>query len=246
MVSGQIARWLRQFTLASLAFVACIAVIYRFSSTEEIVYLQVANKTFSSEAPTVVLDAGHGGEDCGAVGVNGVYEKDLNFSICAFLAAQLRSAGYRVIETRTKDALLYDHDTVTPGHKKVTDLTSRLEIASSYPGALVISIHMNSFPSPSSCGLQVWYSPAFAEAKELAEGIQTQVKNTLQPENHRKPKGSAGAIYLLDRAENPTVLVECGFLTNPEECAKLTEGEYQKELSFVLFCAIMDYIMSDV
>ena len=224
MMSSRISAWLRHFTLASFAFVACIAVIYRFSSTEAIMYLQVAKETPLSQAPIVVLDAGHGGEDCGAVGVNGVYEKDLNFSICTYLAAELRSGGCRVIETRTNDALLYDPETVIPGHKKVTDLASRLEIASSYPGALVVSIHMNSFPSPSSRGLQVWYSPSFEEARELAEGIQTSVKTTLQSENHRKPKGSAGSSYLLDRAENPTVLVECGFLTNPEECGKLSDG----------------------
>ena len=138
--------------------------------------------------------------------------------------------------------MLYDPATVEKGHKKLTDLSSRLAIASATPGAIAVSIHMNSFPSPSSHGLQVWYSPGQAGAKDLAEKIQRNVTERLQPDNHRKVKASTGSIYLLDRAENPTVLIECGFLTNPEECARLESTAYQKELSFVIFGAIMEYI----
>lgn len=234
--------WIKHFTAGALSLLSCMAFFYHLSLGEDLVTVTAGVHTVTEHAPIVVIDAGHGGEDCGAIGVSGIYEKDLNYKIATYLSAELRSAGCEVIETRTRDALLYDPATVEKGHKKLTDLSSRLAIASATPGAIAVSIHMNSFPSPSSHGLQVWYSPGQSGAKELAEKIQRNVAERLQPDNHRKVKASKGSIYLLDRAENPTVLIECGFLTNPEECARLESAAYQKELSFVIFGAIMEYI----
>ena len=234
--------WVKHFAVGLLSLLSCTALFYHLSLGEDLVTVTAGIQTAAEPSPTVVIDAGHGGEDCGAVGVSGVFEKELNYKIATYLSAELRSAGCEVIETRTKDALLYDPATVEKGHKKLTDLSSRLAIASATPGAIAVSIHMNSFPSPSSHGLQVWYSPGQAGAKDLAEKIQRNVTERLQPDNHRKVKASTGSIYLLDRAENPTVLIECGFLTNPEECARLESTAYQKELSFVIFGAIMEYI----
>lgn len=234
--------WVKHFAVGLLSLLSCMALFYHLSLGEDLVTVTADIHTAAEPSPTVVIDAGHGGEDCGAVGVSGVFEKELNYKIATYLSAELRSAGCEVIETRTKDALLYDPATVEKGHKKLTDLSSRLAIASATPGAIAVSIHMNSFPSPSSHGLQVWYSPGQAGAKDLAEKIQRNVTEQLQPDNHRKVKASTGSIYLLDRAENPTVLIECGFLTNPEECARLESTAYQKELSFVIFGAIMEYI----
>lgn len=234
--------WAKHFAVGLLSLLSCMALFYHLSLGEDLVTVTAGIHTAAEPSPTVVIDAGHGGEDCGAVGVSGVFEKELNYKIATYLSAELRSAGCEVIETRTKDALLYDPATVKKGHKKLTDLSSRLAIASATPGAIAVSIHMNSFPSPSSHGLQVWYSPGQSGAKELAEKIQKNVTEQLQPDNYRKVKASTGSIYLLDRAENPTVLIECGFLTNPEECARLESTAYQKELSFVIFGAIMEYI----
>lgn len=234
--------WIMHFSVGVISLLSCVALFYHLSIGEELLTVSTGVSHRVTTSPIVVVDAGHGGEDCGAVGVSGVFEKDINFKIATYIAAELRSAGCEVIETRTKDALLYDPATVEKGHKKLTDLSSRLAIASATPGAIAVSIHMNSFPSPASHGLQVWYSPGHEGSRILAENIQKSVSERLQPENSRKVKASNGSMYLLDRAENPTVLIECGFLTNPEECAKLESTAYQKELSFVIFGAIMTYI----
>ena len=150
--------WVKHFAVGLLSLLSCMALFYHLSLGEDLVTVTAGIHTVAEPSPTVVIDAGHGGEDCGAVGVSGVY------------------------------------------------------------------------------------SPGQAGAKDLAEKIQRNVTEQLQPDNHRKVKASTGSIYLLDRAENPTVLIECGFLTNPEECARLESTAYQKELSFVIFGAIMEYI----
>ena len=245
-MSGQGFHWFRKFSLGCLSFLLMFALFCRYFLAEPLIWKETAATPVSAATPVFVLDAGHGGEDCGAIGVNGVYEKDINLKITTYLSAELRLAGYTVVETRTNDALLYDPATVEKGHKKATDLANRLKIANETAGAIVVSIHMNSFPQPSSRGLQVWYSIGASDASRLANGIQARVRDALQNENHRKAKETTGALYLLDHAEHPTVLIECGFLSNPEECARLTDDAYQKELSFVLFCAMMEYINQDV
>ncbi len=201
--------------------------------------------TSAEHVPVVILDAGHGGEDCGTIGINGVYEKDLNLSMTTLLAAQLRASGVQVVETRTGDYLLYDPATVTPGHKKAEDLAGRAAFAEQYPDALFVSIHMNSFPSEKYSGLQVWYQNASVSGGQLATAIQNTVREQLQPNNHRVVKPSNGSMYLLDHVPCTSVLIECGFLTNRDECEKLSGKEYQKELSFVLFCVIMNYINTE-
>ncbi len=192
--------------------------------------------------PIVILDAGHGGEDCGAIGTNGIYEKDVNFAISTTLAAMLRSAGITVIETRTEDRLLYREEENIKGYRKIYDLRNRLAVAEANPEALFVSIHMNSFPEEQYSGFQVYYSRNTENARILAEKLQRFVTDRLQPNNTRKIKPAGDTIYLLDRAENTAVLLECGFLSNSAECEKLSNEDYQKELSFVLFCGIMEYI----
>lgn len=195
----------------------------------------------SSSMPTVIIDAGHGGEDGGASGNNGAVEKDLNLNISFLLCDMLRAAGMNVIMTRTEDILLYDRSADYMGHKKSLDLRARLEIAKSVPDPIFVSIHMNAFPSSKYSGLQVWYSQNDGRSKVLAETLQAYVKGTLQPENNRAVKAAGSSIYLLDRAVSTSVLIECGFLSNEEECAKLSDENYQKALAFVLFAAIKEY-----
>ena len=194
-----------------------------------------------SSSVTFVIDAGHGGVDCGTVGVNGCYEKDLNLLYAEQLKALLTEAGYHAVLTRTEDRLLYKENEDIPGKRKHYDLKNRLDIAESYDNAVLISIHMNSFSEEKYKGFQVYYSPACEESRLLAEGMQRAVKKELQPWNNRTVKKSEGTIYLLDNATIPAVLVECGFLSNREECALLGEEDYQKQLCFLLFCAMIEY-----
>ena len=196
----------------------------------------------------VILDAGHGGEDGGASSKSGIREKDLNLSVSLLLADYLRASGTEVVLTRDSDRLLYDPNDDYEGRKKVLDLKARLEIAeevaAEHPGieVLFVSIHMNSYPSDHVSGLQVWYSPNASEASSsLAKKIQETTQALLQPDNHRKVKEAGSNIYLLDRLEIPSVLVECGFLSNEHEALLLSDASYQKKLAFTLFTAIMNY-----
>ncbi len=190
-------------------------------------------------APVIIIDAGHGGEDGGATGTNGVLEKELNLALSVTLADLLRGAGFTVVQTRTEDVLLYDVGT-KKGHKKQSDLENRVKYTQKYPNSILVSIHMNTFPLPSCEGTQVWYSQNDARSLVLAEQIQSNVKAHLQKENNRRVKAATGSIYLLRHAKVPAVLVECGFLSTPAECERLCNVVYQKKLALVLFDAICE------
>ncbi len=194
----------------------------------------------ASHIRVVVLDAGHGGEDGGAVAPDGTAEKELNLAVAERLRALLEASGIRVVMTRDSDRMLYDPESDYQGKKKALDLLARRRIAEETENAVFISIHMNMFPSDSSCrGLQVWYSPNHPGSRPLAESVQNFTKDFLQPENHRKAKSATSGIYLLHRLQIPAVLIECGFLSNPEELALLSSPEYQDTLALNLFLAIM-------
>jgi N-acetylmuramoyl-L-alanine amidase len=189
----------------------------------------------------IILDAGHGGEDPGAIGVNGKYEKDLNLQMVQEIGAILEEKGYIVVYTRTDDRLLYAEDENIKGIRKISDLKNRCKAANKYSDSIFVSIHMNSFGDGRYSGLQVYYSPDDEDSINLANKIQLTVKERLQKENNRVTKNGEG-IYLLENTEPTSVLIECGFLTNKEECEKLSEKEYQKELSFSIVCGIIEYI----
>lgn len=190
---------------------------------------------------TIVLDAGHGGEDCGAIGKNGVYEKDLNLAIATELGHQLTDLGYNVVFTRTEDRLLYNEDENIKGLRKIYDLKNRVRIADSYDDVIFISIHMNAFSDEKYSGLQVFYSKNDTTSQRLAQAIQKQVTEKLQPSNRRSIKAGDG-LYLMENLRCPAVLIECGFLTNLNECEKLCEKEYQKQLCFSILCGIISSI----
>ena len=194
-----------------------------------------------AEKKTVIIDAGHGGEDCGAIGVSGVYEKDLNLAIAFEIGEALNEQGYTVVYTRTEDKLLYTEEENVKGIRKISDLKNRCKIAAEYSESLFISVHMNSYAEEKYSGLHVYYSPESSESERLAHTIQNRVHDDLQPQNNRVPKAGKN-IYLLENMKNTAVLVECGFLTNTAECEKLSEKEYQKQLSFSIVCGIIEYM----
>ncbi len=190
---------------------------------------------------TIVIDAGHGGEDGGCEG-NGLVEKDLNLDISMRLASLLRAAGVNVVMTREEDVLLYDKSSDYEGKKKVQDVRRRLEIATEQENAVLVSIHMNYFAETKYSGLQVWYSKNDSKSRILANLIQTEVKTTLQPNNKRSIKEATSGIFLLNNATFPAALVECGFLSNTDEARALGDAEYRQALAKVIFEAIMEYI----
>ena len=194
-----------------------------------------------SDEKIIIVDAGHGGEDAGATGINGVYEKDLNLQMALTLGEMLAEKGYTVVYTRTEDKMLYREDENIKGIRKISDLKNRCLIAKEYPNAIFLSIHMNSFGDKKYSGLQVYYSTSNDSSMVLANSIQTSVKKELQPSNNRKIKEGKG-IYLLENISNTAVLIECGFLSNLDEAEKLSQKEYQKILSFSIVCGIIEYM----
>lgn len=191
---------------------------------------------------TVVIDAGHGGEDGGASSAAGLVEKNVNLDIANMLCDMLKANGINVIMTRNEDKLLYDRNVNYQGRKKKLDLAARLAIADSAPDAIFVSIHMNSFTDPKYSGMQVWYSPNHKSSQSLAEIIQQRNQKMLQPDNTRKIKCASSNINLLYNANCPAVLVECGFLSNPDEAALFETKEYKQKVAFLLFCSIMDFL----
>jgi N-acetylmuramoyl-L-alanine amidase len=193
-----------------------------------------------TEYVCVILDAGHGGEDGGAVSAAGAAEKSLNLSIALTLGDMLSSCGVDVIYTRTDDNGLYDG--AVAGHRKMTDLKNRLAVRRAYPDALFLSIHMNTFSDPRCHGMQVFYSDNDPTSKELAECLRQANRTYLQTDNSRAVKAADASIYLLDRAEGTAVLAECGFLSNPTEAAHLMTAEYREQTAAVLCVGILNYI----
>ncbi len=231
--------------LLLIAVGGTVALFLFFSENLPVSLHTVPVSSSNASEVTVILDAGHGGEDGGAIGtVNGaeVYEKDLNLSIALLLRDLLETDGITVVMTRTEDVLLYDRNTDYEGRKKVLDLAARLHIGQSIENALFISIHMNAFPQTQYKGLQVYYSPNHSQSATLAKNIQDRVQEQLQSENHRKIKRAGSDIFLLERLECPAVLIECGFLSNAEDCAALNEQNYRQKLAFLLFCSIREAI----
>ena len=191
---------------------------------------------------TVILDAGHGGEDGGATGANGILEKDINLEITQILCDMLRANGINVIMTREDDRLLYDRNADYKGKKKKLDLAARLAVTESTPEAIFVSIHMNSFPDPQYRGMQVFYSPNHSDSAMLADIMRRMNVEHLQPENKRQTKMATSAINLLYNAKCPAVLVECGFLSNPEDAELFRDDDYKQRVAFVLFCSITKFL----
>lgn len=225
-----------------ISFIAVLLVAFSVSVIEaryeKGLYLNAAGAP--TENPTVIIDPGHGGEDSGAVGVGGVLEKELNMQISLQIAEDLKTRGYNVIFTRTDDCLLYTEAENIKGLRKISDLKNRCKIANSYPNAIFLSIHMNSYSEEKYKGLQVYYTPDDSESSALASKIQSSVREKLQSDNKRTVKNGRG-IYVLENTEPISVLVECGFITNREDCERLSQKEYQKQLSFAIVCGIIEY-----
>ncbi len=195
------------------------------------------------QLPIVVVDAGHGGEDGGAVTDDGVIEKDINLDISLDTAELLKFLGFEVQQTRTDDtALSGDEETVHA--RKVADMNKRLEMYNSSENNVVISIHQNKFTQSQYSGTQIFYSPNNKNSSKLAESIKYSVKGLLQPDNERECKAADSGIYLLKNAVNPAIIVECGFISNPEECTKLLDDTYQKQMSFAITTGLLNYINS--
>ncbi len=195
-------------------------------------------KTANTIPHTIIIDAGHGGEDGGAISSDGTKEKDLNLSVALNLGKLLESEGYSVLYTRTDDTMLYTDST---RNKKMQDLMNRLNIAKENENAVFISIHMNKFSQEKYSGLQVFFSDNNKQSENLANIIQSNTQKFQQNENTRETKVAGSNIYLLHNIKNPAVLVECGFLSNKNECEKLKNETYRKEIALVIYSSVIEF-----
>lgn len=198
----------------------------------------------ASARPLVILDAGHGGVDPGAVSADGVSEKDINLHIVLKLRDLLETAGFDVLLTRGSDCSLHDPQYRSISQIKTSDLKNRLKLMDAHPDALVLSVHQNFFGQAKYHGAQMFAGPQNEESAVLAESIQQSFRAYLQPDNTRQVKTATKDVYIIYYAKNPTVLAECGFLSNAEECAKLNTDEYQTQIALTLFQGVLQYTAS--
>ena len=193
---------------------------------------------------TVIIDAGHGGDDGGAIGIDGTVEKDINLDIALKLEKLLKFYGFDVIMTRTEDIMTCDDGLDSLRKRKVSDIHNRFDVLEKNPDAVFISVHQNKFEDNSQHGTQVFYSGNNDESKLLAESIQNSIVSVLQPDNSRVVKKSGSGIYLLYHAKLPAVLVECGFISNPAEVKKLNDENYRMKIAILIADGLIKYLMN--
>lgn len=191
-----------------------------------------------SEPMTVVLDAGHGADDSGKVGVNQALEKDINLEIAKYTKEFLEKEGIRVVMTREDDSPLYQ---ASDSNKKLADMKKRIQTMIDCDADIAVSIHQNSYTQESVKGPQVFYYKDSAEGKKLAASIQSAFDLVIGEENTRTIKPN-GEYYLLVHSPMPLVICECGFLSNWEEAKLLSTPEYQKSVAEAIACGILEYL----
>lgn len=190
----------------------------------------------------IVIDAGHGGVDPGAVSVNGTaVEKDLNLAIALKLQSYLQEAGYSVMMTRVVDEDLAGE---AGGSRKQADMKERIRLMEETEGNLMISIHQNSFPEEKYRGPQVFFQKHSEKAAALALLVQNEMNTFTAPENTRQAKAN-DSYYILKNASMPAILVECGFVSNETEAGQLMDETYQKKVAWGIYSGIEKYLQSD-
>ena len=227
---------------AITVFVAgfCIVALPFFYCSKSGVTLAAASSRVGNNPP-IILDAGHGGEDGGAIGVGGILEKDINLSVTLKTNAVLHFMGFETLLTRDEDKMTCDDGLSSQRAKKVSDIKNRFALLEESECLCFISIHQNFFGG-NAHGAQIFYSGGNPESKLLAQKLQDGIRITLQPENERVIKQATDDIYILYHTKKPAVLAECGFISNSDDAEMLTNEEYQNKLAFVIAESTVKYI----
>lgn len=186
---------------------------------------------------TIVIDVGHGGSDPGKVGIQGIKEKDVNLAIARYLKDYLIAEDYTVYMTRETDQGLYDESV---SNKKKSDLSNRIQFLQKKNASCMISIHQNSYPDTIQHGAQTFYYEGREEDKNFAQYVQDSLL-AFDPSNTRQIKSNT-SYYILKNAQVPSILIECGFLSNPEETANLTDPNYQKQIAYAITIGTCRYL----
>lgn len=200
----------------------------------------------SHDLPLIIIDAGHGGKDGGAVASDGTQEQYINLSIALKMNEYLTDKGYKTLLVRDDDNSVHDESAKTIREQKVSDIRNRLKISEQYENSIFVSVHQNMFTESKYHGTQVFFSPNNPESEVLASFIQRSVVSKLQPDNTRQIKKCDKSVYLMYNTNAVAVLCECGFLSNNDELAKLKDDNYQKSIAAAICDGIIEYINNSV
>lgn len=207
-------------------------------------YIQTNSTPISNK--TIIIDAGHGLPDSGASSFNGTTEQAINLSIALKLQKIIEQSGAKVILTRSDENGIYSTDSTSIRNKKVSDIKNRVQIGNNSSADIFVSIHLNKFSGSSEYkGWQTFYQKDSVQSCVLANKIQENLNKNIKEENSRKVL-SLSNVYIMDNVQIPTVIVECGFLSNPEETENLKKDEYQNKLVWGIYLGIQDYFYNEV
>lgn len=196
----------------------------------------------SQNRDLVLVDPPHGGFDGGCVSAEGVPEKGINLSILLRLRDMLELSGYDVEVTRDSDISIHDSGVEGLSNQKSSDMDNRLALFNKYDNAVCVSIHQNQFTDPVYSGAQMFYSNSDSRSEQLARSLQSSFTELLQPDNKREIKLCGKELFLCYYSDNPTVMAECGFLSNPAEASLLNTEEYQEKVALTLFYGINRFV----
>lgn len=222
------------YVMIALLFVSMILV------AREAARYVLSDKTEGMNPNLVIIDAGHGADDGGKLGINGAVEKDINLAIALRVRELLKNQGIQVLMTRENDQGTYPK---TGDNRKIRDMQKRVELINSKRAALTVSIHQNSYSDERIYGAQTFYYTGSREGKIAAELLQAQMVETLDKENHRQAKEN-GSYYLLKNVSYPIVIAECGFLSNRKEADLLCDEVYQEQVAWAIHLGILRYLNS--
>jgi len=225
---------MKQRWVLAAAVCCAAAVLAVFPRVEEA-------STLTAGVPYVLVDAGHGGADGGATGVDGTAEKDVNLNIARTLSSLLRVMGVKTGMTREDDRSIHTEGN-SLREQKVSDMHNRLAMYEE--ATAVVSVHQNHFAEAKYDGTQVFCSPVHPQSRVLGVAVRESVLSLLQPDNTRQLKTADDGVFLLANTTVPAVLVECGFLSNPAECAKLAETEYQRQMAFAVAGGVFSFLQN--
>lgn len=213
-------------------YISVVAVVFAITLTAS---GAVINKAYTDKRNqiSVVVDAGHGSPDGGAVGVSNTQEKDINLAIAKKLCEVLEGKGIKVIMTRDSDSGIWDSSAQTIREKKVSDMNNRLKIMKESKADLFLSIHMNSFSNSSAKGLRVFYDKNHPEGEEIAKNIQESICEITGAQG-QAVKTADTKLFLMKNPPMPAILIECGFISNANEEKRLKNDEYQSEIAWAI------------
>lgn len=227
--------------------VAFLGLLFLFISAYSMYYsAHVIFNAFHQEksVPILIIDAGHGGFDGGAVGISGISEQDINLSIAQKTKALANFFAIETIMTRENNQALGYNPSDSIHDNKVTDIKMREQIANKVENGVFVSIHLNKFEDSQYSGAQTFYSGNNEQSSVLAKSLQNSLILGLNPQNNRLAKQASNDIYLMKQLTCPAVIVECGFLSNAQEEQLLADEEYHKKIAISIINGYNNYINS--